>query len=35
MDMFIVSGIVFLEKVDDIEKESIEELAKIYDNNKL
>ena len=33
--MFIASGIVLLEQIEDIEKESLEELAKIYDNNKL
>ena len=33
--MFIASDIVLLEQIEDIEKESLEELAKIYDNNKL
>ena len=33
--MFIASGIVLLEQIEDIEKESLEELVKIYDNNKL
>ena len=33
--MFIASGIVLLKQIEDIEKESLEELTKLYDNNKL